>query len=62
MAENVTDLLRMRNGREFAASLAALSEHGYRNIALAGDLLNSERGQAPHSLRALAIPVTWVLT
>lgn len=33
VAENVTNLLRMRNGREFAASLAAISEHGYRNIA-----------------------------
>lgn len=33
VAENVTNLLRMRRGREFAASLAAMSEHGYRNIA-----------------------------
>lgn len=33
VAENVTNLLRMRNGREFAASLTAMHEHGYRNIA-----------------------------
>jgi len=33
VAENVTNLLRMRSGREFSASLAAMSEYGFRNIA-----------------------------
>jgi len=33
VAENVTNLLKMRNGKEFSASLAAMSEFGFEHIA-----------------------------
>ena len=33
VAENVPNLLRMRNGQEFAASLEAFNDHGFRSIS-----------------------------
>jgi len=33
VAENVTNLLRMRNGKEFAAALDAMNEFGFKHIA-----------------------------